>query len=113
MVKTEFIVSGYLFGKIWMPATECFKDVQFSFQRDTNPQRPFVNVCDDLRDACLRITNDGDFQSCKLAQAMITIRKTRTTGTGLCVRERSFDLNQFPSVADMVDTEWAPTFTDD
>ena len=115
MQTTQFKISGYLVGPIWMPSTECFKDLAYTFQREQDkPARPFVNTCDDLRDALLTVTNDGDFQHCKVAHGVLTVRRITQGKAGTRItRERSFPLDKFPSIADMTRDDWDGPFTED
>ena len=101
----EYRISGYLVGTIWMPRVECWKDVNFIFQREHTTE-PFKRVCDDLRDAMLQITNDGDFQSCAVAGGILRVINVRQRGQGRVIREKVYDLARFPSVADMVRVDW-------
>jgi hypothetical protein len=79
-------IYGTLRGTIWMPATTCEKPVEYTLESD-----------DTLRDAVLRITNDGDFRACDLcADSFLRIKMHKGTHT----ITRDFDLSLFPSVAD-------------
>jgi len=34
MSDVQFTISGYLVGDIWMPATECYKDLHYDLTRE-------------------------------------------------------------------------------
>ena len=107
-MRTEFRIDGYLVGKIWMPATECYKPLDYTFVRKENERRsPWQDAHETLRDALLQITNDGDFQSCGVADGMLTV--TRQDGSGGRKRSysRCFPLDSFPSISDMICADWA------
>lgn len=106
---TEVTINGTLGGSIWMPSVTCGKYFKLS-----NQQYPFGGLHGKatLRDMVLCATNDGDFQSCSIAEATVTFTRTRETATGRIVRRRTMDIRQFPSVADCVlaegsDEYWA------
>jgi hypothetical protein len=94
IMETTITISGELRGKIWMPAIECTKEFKQKFSRDN---RPFSYRIDNLRDALLHITNDGDFQSCALDYAVLTVTKenpghtTRTRSVVLQGRDGNAD----------------------
>lgn len=58
-------------GNIWMPMVECRKETKTVF---TPEQQPFTHEWTGLRDALLRITNDGDFRSCLIEWGCMVIR---------------------------------------
>lgn len=62
-------IQGVLAGVIWMPSCHAWKHFNVKF---TPEARPFSREWDGMRDALLHITNDGDFQSCGLAEAWLT-----------------------------------------
>ena len=83
---TEHVtVLGTVIGRIWMPATVCTKGVRRRFDMPIDrfaPSYPRGDWPGSLRDALLFVTSDGDFQSCKLADATIKVtRYNPTTGT--------------------------------
>ena len=96
-------ISGFLVGPIWWPAgAECFKPFRYDVTaEDTGLSEPGT-----LRDHVLRITNDGDFQFCALAQAELTITLYKPSLS----RSRSWPLEHFPSIADCLhgDPDWFP-----
>lgn len=103
-MKTEYRIRGYLVGSAWMPAAECYKPLNYSFVRDAlDKASPWQDARDDLRDALLHVTNDGDFQSASVADGFLTIR--RELGRGL-THTRSFPLDRFPSVRDLIRSDW-------
>lgn len=55
---------GQKIGKIWWPPVECTKDFDEKFTPD---DKPFTRQWSGLADALNFITNDGDFQGCKLS----------------------------------------------
>lgn len=106
-MRTEYTINGYVVGKIWMPATECWKELNYTFVRSEEERaHPWQDARDDLRDAMLHVTNDGDFQSCRVCHGQLTVRKISETGARKIVTERIFDLAKFKSVADMVRDDW-------
>jgi hypothetical protein len=65
-MKLESIVlEGEVRGRIWMPAVECTKHFRETF---TPEDRPFTGQWAGLRSALIRITDDGDFQSCGISE---------------------------------------------
>ena len=104
-MRTSIEITGYLVGPIWWPAgLECYK--HFTYDLTCEDQR----LCGrdgkhepgTLRDHILRITQDGDFQSCEIADAALCITVYKTNRH----RSRLFDLELFPSIADCVKTDW-------
>lgn len=95
-------IHGYLVGTIWMPAAECFKPLTYDLTReDARFTEPGT-----LRDHVLRATNDGDFQSCEIADGVLVAEMVTRTATSTKRRTRQFDLSRFPSIADCIRTEW-------
>ena len=83
--KTTLIeVIGEIEGLIWMPETECTKEFHEKFSH--NEHEPFKVHWTGLRDALLRITNDGDFQNAGIAQGCIKVTRTREDGKAQRVR---------------------------
>jgi hypothetical protein len=80
MYKTTSItIYGTLRGNIWMPNAECTKEVQAVFTPDGGP---FTEEWAGLRHALVRLTNDGDFRSCGLDNAVAIIeRRSDRTGS--------------------------------
>jgi hypothetical protein len=78
MEATAIRIRGSLIGTIWMPAAKMFKNVDETFslcrqRREDHSAHGFKDV-DDLRDALLKITNDGDFQECAISRgALLTV----------------------------------------
>jgi hypothetical protein len=112
--KIETEITGFLVGNIWWPVgAECWKDVRYRCQDEQARTEGKMT----LRDHILRITNDGDFQSCVIAQGEITITATRydPERRTLCRRSRSWPLDRFPSVADCLhdDPDWWPSCPDE
>lgn len=114
-MRTEFTISGYIVGKIWMPATECWKDLNYTFVRHENERKnPWQDAQETLRDAMLHVTNDGDFQSCSVSHGVLTVTRRECSAGRQVTFERMFPLDHFPSVADMVRTDWeGPDYGDD
>ena len=78
-MKTEkFRIFGEVKGFIWMPSMECTKEFDKRFVR-CNPDKRFVSSDEvsNLREALLKITNDGDFQSCSIDWAVLEIEKRK------------------------------------
>lgn len=78
----QYILRADLVGYIWMPNCLAVKPVEYRFTRPENPESPSRrrDECDTLRDALLRVTSDGDFQSCTLANATIEVQDNRRGG---------------------------------
>lgn len=70
-------VSARVIGRNWMPGCLCWKDVRATFTPD---DRPFSHQWSNLRDALLRLANDGDFQSAALSDVWLTIDRLATRG---------------------------------
>lgn len=99
--QTNVALIGVVVGRIWMPATECTKDVSISESefRYSDGSRPT------LRDLALRATNDGDFQSCSLtADSFFEFQRVRRAGNTSVVRTRVMPVTAFRSVADCIDS---------
>lgn len=68
----EVTIVGTLIGNIWWPPSgEFCKNIEMTF---TPTQRPFTRQWSGLRDALLTITNDGDFQSCRLQDGCMEVK---------------------------------------
>jgi hypothetical protein len=108
---TQIKITGYLVGYIWMPCGECWKDLEYDLSGE---QRRFIEP-GTLRDHVLRATNDGDFQSCSIAQGEIVVTRTSRSGGTTIRRTRSFPMSMFPSVSDLIhdDPDWFPCFNDE
>ena len=80
-MRTRITLYGEVTGKIWMPAFECTKafDLELTRIPRNSKTRTYPGVsprsmeitC--LRDALLHITNDGDFQSCAVTWAILSV----------------------------------------
>ena len=101
-MTTKFAIIGAIIGDIWMPATECWKDVTRVFTRSKANIRRSDEAAT-LRDMVLAVTNSGDFQSCSLTGDSV-LRVTRETWSKgrRVTRQRWWDLTLFPSIADCV-----------
>lgn len=92
--KQDFSVEivGNVKGTIWMPAVECTKDI-----------REIARDDDTLRDTVLRVTNDGDFQSCDIEDAAVKVTLIKPNRRAV----RWFDIRSrlFPSVEDCLTKE--------
>lgn len=92
---------GTVVGTIWMPAATCWKpfvirNTDFRYSDSSQPS---------LRDMAERATNDGDFQSCAIAEGSVTVQMdVIANGRTMHTRTRHYDIAEFPSIADMVDT---------
>lgn len=99
MTTTQITISGYVVGPIWWPAgAECFKE----FRHDATAYDARCTRPSTLREHCCRITSDGDFQGCDIADGVLTITRHRN---GRRV-SRDFPLEMFPSISDMLKTDW-------
>lgn len=99
-------IRGFVVGPIWWPAGgECFKPLAYDLKdHDARFSEPGT-----LRDHVLRATNNGDFQSCTVAQGELVIE--RRVGNRRVIR--SWPLSRFPSVADCLHPEgadWCPPY---
>ena len=102
-------IRGFLVGHIWMPATECYKDLNYDATREQ--ARTIGKMT--LRDHVLRATNDGDFQSCRIAHGCLVLKTTKQCGATRVTRSRVFPLDRFPSIYDCLNTEWDGPDCDD
>ncbi len=66
---------GCVYGRIWMPSIECEKEFTMCLSRTED--KPFTRRIDSLRDALLSVTNDGDFQDCKIVEAFLIVTKQK------------------------------------
>ena len=81
-MRTKIMLYGEIAGNIWMPAVECSKEFHLELTRipRTSNTRAYPGIAPRsmeitcLRDALLRLTNDGDFQSCAIAWARLEVR---------------------------------------
>ena len=108
---TQITIRGFLVGTIWMPAAECWKELDYDVTReDARFTEPGT-----LRDHVLRATNDGDFQGCDIAQGELIVTRTTISGGTRITRTRAFPLTLFPSIQDCLhdDPDWFPTFAED
>ena len=103
-MRTKITLYGEIAGSIWMPAVECTKEFHLELVRIPRTSRirtypgimPRSMEITCLRDALLRLTNDGDFQSCAIHWARLEVSHTfvnemRGTGT-IKVRTRIWEL---------------------
>jgi hypothetical protein len=102
-------IKGYLVGGIWMPNCECYKPLDYDCTRQQRRTEGKMT----LRDHVLCATNDGDFQSCQIADGYLEISSRKTTDNRMVTRTRHYDLSKFPSIADCVKTDWAGPSDDD
>lgn len=99
MRASSVIIRGTLVGGIWWPiGAECYKPLRYDA---TAEQRRTVGKMT-LRDHVLSATNDGDFQSCRIADGTVEV----TVRRGPRTRSRIFPLDMFPSVSDCVLLDW-------
>jgi hypothetical protein len=76
---------GILYGRIWMPAQECWKSFdtgEFSFtDKDTYcpPRNGFPGEYPDWRTVLCDVTNDGDFQCAAILEAVLTVTDYKRT----------------------------------
>lgn len=88
-MQTTIRIYGEVKGTIWMPACECTKEFDNTYLYDPNtPDIRQGNQIDCLRDALLKITNDGDFQGCGINWAFMEIIKDN----GISRKSRTFEL---------------------
>ena len=102
----RYEIVGALAGPIWQPGfDDCRKEVNETFTRTVDPihtQREAM----DLREMVERITNDGDFQSCKLtADSFLRVIQVKSGNGWRDMHEHTYDLTKFPSIADYVDKD--------
>lgn len=111
MTIERITIHGYLVGGIWWPyGAECYKDLSYDILRE---QDRTVGGKMTLREHVLRATNDGDFQSCEIADGYLEIRIRKPDKTGRTIRTRMFPLDMFPSISDCVKSDWSgPEFED-
>lgn len=86
MKTIEIRITGNKLGPIWMPTTDCTKEFDERFRFcDSEKNIRSLDEIDCLRDALLKITNDGDFQHCEIELAFLTVTKQK----GLSILTRS------------------------
>jgi|GEM_PF-2548864 len=95
-------IRGYVVGALWMPGAEAFKPFTYDLTREE--QR--WSAPGTLRDHVCDITNDGDFQSCDIAEGELVTTITVARGARVYTRTRVTPLERCASVADMVRTDW-------
>ena len=105
-MNTYIDISGYIVGPIWWPTNE--KGYK-PFRHNVKAYNARLSKPGTLRDHVLAIIQDGDFQSCEIADGIIEITITKPNRS----RSRSFDLSLFPSVADCVKLDWGGPARDD
>jgi hypothetical protein len=81
-------IRGQVVGQIWMPATEAWKDFDETFEKGRFGNIRLSRQIESLDEALDKITNDGDFQSCRIGNAFVTI----SYQSGKRTISRSFDL---------------------
>lgn len=108
-MQIERKIRGYLVGNIWMPNAECYKPIDY----DLDDQDARWSERGTLRDHVLRATNDGDFQSCTIADGYLELTTRRATKTGMVTRIKRIELFAFPSISDCVKADWEGPHCDD
>lgn len=94
-------INGTKRGLIWWPRMDAEKSFSYTPKEDET-----------LRDAILRITNDGDFESCDvLLDTFVEVTMIKATATSTLKRTRFFEINSplFTSIQDCI-TEDYPNF---
>lgn len=95
----DIVLSGVLYGRNWY-GQECGKHFEERFS--TNEHKAFARHWQGLREAAEHITNDGDFQDCKLALVTLTVERCRVTSTGKQARSSvSYMLESCKLLADV------------
>lgn len=101
-MRTTYEIEGRLLGDIWMPSIAAHKHVKYTFiRKEAERSNSWVNAHETLRDALLKVTNDGDFRWCRF-DGYLTITRTRYVESGVYSHKRVIDLTKFPSIEDMV-----------
>lgn len=107
-ITFQHTLEGYLVGPIWA-GCEAHKPFAYNVALE---DKLFLQP-GSLRDHLLRVTNDGDFVSCEVADASLVTKAIITKGSRRYVRERVTPLERCKSVADMVRVDWeGPSFED-
>lgn len=92
MRATSVRIRCEVIGRIWMPYATYYKSVDETFtvclERDAEHSIHGFSDIDALRDALLRITNDGDFRSCAISRGGALMDVTFTRGGRLITRSR-------------------------
>jgi hypothetical protein len=103
-MQTKITLYGEIAGTIWMPAVECSKEFHLELIRipRTSGTRTYPGIAPRsmeitcLRDALLRLINDGDFRSCSIVWAKLQVLHTfgdESRGTRTVkVRTRTWEL---------------------
>jgi hypothetical protein len=86
-------ISGTLIGTIWMPSTICTKEFRMNLTIERNR---FTDKSLSISEAIQRVCNDGDFQSCSIAEATLKI----TYWIGNKTIGKYFDISRCKSIKD-------------
>ncbi len=114
-MRTKITLYGEVAGDIWMPAVRCTKAFHLELVRvlrhtstRTYPSiAPRSMEITSLRDALLHVTNDGDFQSCGIAWAMLEVSHHygNQTDSTITTRVRVWELRGVGENADCFSRE--------
>lgn len=74
-----FKLQGEVSGKIWMPSCELYtKEFREIFSR--TKESHCIPKINNLREVLLKVTNDGDFQSCSIDWALLEVEDISDDG---------------------------------
>lgn len=108
----QYEIIGQIAGPIWQPGfDDCRKDISERFTRVVDPIHK-KNEAMDLQEMLEKITNDGDFQYCKMTGDSF-LRVTRITRgrqrkndlAWTTTHEHTYNLVDIPSAAEFVDAK--------
>jgi hypothetical protein len=115
-MRTQIRLYGEIAGEIWMPAVHCTKTFELNLIRVPRSSTtltypgiaPRSMEIASLRDALLHLTNDGDFQSCGIAWAMLEVSHlfgNGADGRTIATRSRVWELRGLGENADCFSRE--------
>lgn len=111
-MNIQATITGYLVGPLWQPGCEAWKPLSYDLTR-RNAQ--YSDGKAPLRDHLCNIINDGDFQSCSIAQGVVEITAQSVKNGKRYIIVKTFPLERFKDAADIIhdDQDWFPSCPDD
>jgi hypothetical protein len=109
---TSVEISGFVVGGLWWPTgAHAWKEVRFN-ATDWECRTIQGEGSATLREMCnaMLMEHGGDFQDAELGDCVLTITRTKPGGYR---HSRHFPLGHFPSVSDMICSNWDGPLYDD
>ena len=103
-------LTGQVVGRIWMPATEAWKDFDLTFEKGSFGNIRLSRQIESLGEALEQITNDGDFQSCRIGNCYMTVSYCK--GSRKVSRSRELTGRDYPELFHP-DYPWYPPMDED